>query len=77
MIKHYKGDGDAGIYSFAYQIASAINMVISAIDSTRVPWTYEQLKDKNYPRIAKVSTLLLLMMAGVTLFAALVSPEII
>lgn len=77
MIKHYCGDSDAGIYSFAYQIASAINVLISAINGSRVPWTYEQLKDKVYDRLKKITNALVLMMAGIVLFVALISPEII
>lgn len=77
MIKHYCGESDAGIYSFAYQIASAINVLISAINGSRVPWTYEQLKIRVYEKLKKTTNALTLMMSGVVLFVALVSPEII
>lgn len=77
MIKHFCGDSDAGIYSFAYQIASAINVLISAINGSRVPWTYEQLKARVYNRLKKITNVLVVMMAGITLMICLVSPEII
>ena len=77
MIKHYCGKSDAGIYGFAYQIASAINVLISAINGSRVPWTYEQLKDRIYDRLKKITNILVLMMAGIVLIIALISPEII
>lgn len=77
MIKHYCGESDAGIYSFAYQIASAINVLISAINGSRVPWTFEQLKARVYDRLKKITNALVLMMTGIVLFVALISPEII
>ena len=77
MIKHYCGDSDAGIYSFAYQIASSISVLISAINGSRVPWTYEQLKTKTYNKLKTITNALVLMMGTIVLFVALVSPEII
>lgn len=77
MIKHYSGESEAGIYSFAYQIASAINALIVAINGSRVPWTYEQLKKRVYNKLKKITNTLVLMMAGMVLFVALISPEII
>lgn len=77
MIKHFCGDSDAGIYSFAYQIASAINVLIAAINGSRVPWTYEQLKSRIYDRLKKITNALVVLMAGITLLICLVSPEII
>ena len=77
MIKHYCGESDAGIYSFAYQIASAINVFITAINGSRVPWTYERLKAKAYERLRDVSSALVLLMAGIVFFVSLISPEVI
>ena len=77
MIKNYCGESDAGIYSFAYQIASAINVLISAINGSRVPWTYENLKAKVYDRIRKITNMLVLVMATIVLFISLLSPEVI
>ena len=77
MIRHYCGESDAGIYSFAYQIASAAIVLISAINGSRVPWTYEQLRQRTFDRLKKIVNALVLMMAGVVLLIALVSPEII
>ena len=77
MIRYYCGDSDAGIYSFAYQIASAINVFISAINGSRVPWTYEQLKLRKFDSLKKITNALVVMMAGITLAICLISPEII
>ena len=77
MIKHYCGDSDAGIYSFAYQIASAINVLITAINGSRVPWTYENLKVKIYDGLKKITNTLVVMMAAIVLLVCLLSPEMI
>lgn len=76
MIKYYCGESDAGIYSFPYQLASAINVMITAINGSRVPWMYEQLKNKVYSRIGKITNSLVLVMGGIVTFVALLAPEI-
>lgn len=77
MIKNYCGEGDAGIYSFAYQIASVMNLFLSAINGSRVPWAYEQLKNRVYESLRKLSNGLCILMGTITLMAALLSPDII
>ena len=77
MIDHFCSKSDAGIYSFAYQIATAINLLISAINGSRVPWTYENLKTKTYDGLKKVINLLVLMMSAIVLLVSLLSPEVI
>lgn len=77
MIKDLCGESDAGIYSFAYQIAAAVNALISAVNGARVPWTYERLKDRVFDRLRSVTTSLVLMMSGIVLMISLFSPEVI
>lgn len=77
MIKGYCGYGDAGIYSFGYQIASVMSVIISAINGSRVPWTYENLRDRKYKGIKDVSLYLCLLLGIIVLIAALLSPEIV
>ena len=76
MIKHYCGESDAGIYSFPYQIASALTILNTSINGSRVPWMYEQLKAKIYNRIGKITNMLILLMGGMVVFVALLAPEI-
>lgn len=77
MIKYYCGESDAGIYSFAYQIATIMNTVLAAVNGSRVPWSYEQLRDKKYGNLRKISNALCLMFGVITLMAALLAPDII
>lgn len=77
MIQRCCGDSDAGIYGFGYQIASAINVLISAINGSRVPWTYANLKARVYDRLKAITNALVIMMSVMVLFISLLAPEII
>lgn len=77
MIKNICGDSDAGVYSFAYQIASAMNVLIAAINGSRVPWTYEQLRDRVYTQLRRISTLLCVLMGAIALIVSLLAPEVV
>ena len=77
MIRYYCGKSDAGIYSFAYQIATVMNVLLAAINGSRVPWSYEQLKARIYGPLRKISNGLAVLMGAITLMAAMVAPEII
>ncbi len=77
MIQKFCGDSDAGIYSLGYQIASAINVLISAINGSRVPWTYTNLKVRIYDRLKVITNVLVIMMSIIVFFVSLLAPEII
>lgn len=77
MIKDICGDSEAGIYSFAYQIASAITLLISSINGARSPWTYEKLRNKEFEGLKKITTLLVVFMLGSALLFSLFAPEIV
>lgn len=77
MIKHYNSESEAGIYGFAYQIASVMLAVLGAVNGSRVPWTYEQLRDKVYDKLKSLSNGLCMMFGAMTLMAALLAPDII
>lgn len=53
MIAKYINEGAAGMYSLSYTIASIINIIISAINSSFVPWTYKMMREKKYEIIGK------------------------
>jgi len=77
MIKNICGESDAGIYSFAYQIASAMSILVSAINGARVPWTYEQLRNRVYEQLKKISNLLCVFMGGIVIAVSVLSPDVI
>lgn len=77
MIKEICGEDKAGIYSLAYQVSMMMNIVISAVNGSLVPWTYESLKKKNYKAIRDIGTALCIFMGLMTLAVTMISPEII
>lgn len=77
MIQYFCGESDAGIYSFAYQIAATMSILLSAINGSRVPWSYEQLRDRNYSSLRAISNALCVLIGAITLLASLMAPDMI
>lgn len=77
MIQKYCGNEKAGIYSLAYQVSVAMNVLLSAIDNAKVPWTYERLKKQEYKPIQRVTNMLCGLMIFITIGVILLAPEVI
>ncbi|MGL5058149.1 MAG: oligosaccharide flippase family protein [Fusobacteriaceae bacterium] len=77
MIAKYVGEGAAGIYSLSYTIASIINIIISAINSSFVPWTYKMMKEKRYEVIGRNANKLAALGGLFSIIFILFAPEFI
>lgn len=77
MIQNYCGSDKAGIYNLAYQVSMIMNVFVSAINNSLVPWSYEKLKTKQYKVIKEISEKLCLLVAVMTACVIIVAPEII
>lgn len=77
MIGYYCGDAAAGIYSLAYTISLLLNIFISSINSTFVPWEYRKLKAKNLTEIRNIVSAIIILLGGLTIVFILVAPEMI
>lgn len=77
MISQMIGNSEAGIYSLAYSIGMLLMLFNSAIDSTMSPWIFRKLKEKEYEKIQIISSLLMKIMALLTIFFVLISPELV
>lgn len=77
MIKSISGASDAGIYSFAYTLASIMGVVNQGILNSYNPWMYRQIKDKKYDEIGKVSVQLLALVGAACLSLIIFIPELI
>lgn len=77
MIENMFGKTEVAIYSVAYNIGLIMNIVISAINGSFLPWKYQHCKAKQYDVIGKVSNILLVGIAGVSLIPILLAPELI
>lgn len=77
MINYYWGASKAGIYSLAYQVGLVMSILTSGINSAFTPWTYQQIKEKNYIGIKNVTNILFVFFLVVAAAITLVAPEII
>ena len=77
MIAHYVGNEATAYYSVAYSVASMALILWTAIDSSLLPYTFENLKIGNYKNINRI-TLPLISIFGCGCFGViLLAPEII
>lgn len=77
MIKQMIGPSQAGIYGFAYNIFSIINVTSSSLDNVWGPWFYEKMVARDYGAIRKQSSRYAF---GMLLFSAMVmfgTPELV
>ncbi len=77
MIGRFVGDAEAGKYSIAYMIASMVLMIVTAINSSYVPYTFQNLKERNYQGLRRSSSLLLAGVAVLCVIAMGLAPEVI
>ncbi|MBR3808845.1 MAG: oligosaccharide flippase family protein [Clostridia bacterium] len=76
MIERMFGETEVAIYSVAYSFSLIMNIVTQSINSSYVPWTYRKLKDGNTAPLKKYTTILLLVIATISLIPVLVAPEL-
>lgn len=77
MIARYINLEKAGIYNLAYIVASVIGLIITAINSSFVPYSYKQMEKKNYKEIGQDAEVLSEICALGTLIFILLGPEFI
>ena len=77
MIGRLVGDAEAAKYSIAYMIASMVLMIVTAVNSSYVPYTFQKLRDKDLSSVRRSSSVLL---AGIALLCVIgmgLAPEVI
>lgn len=77
MISRLVDDGKAGIYSFAYSVASIVTVFVSAVQVSFTPYIYRSLKERKAERIKKNATWIMMFVLMICLLVILVGPELI
>lgn len=77
MIAKYDGNTATANYSIAHSVIMIMQMVMSAVNASFLPWSYNCLKHKKYDEIKKMANLLILLMAGCIFLVMMFVPEII
>lgn len=77
MIQKISGVEQVGIYSVAYSIGNAINIISNSINQTITPWLYRKLKDNDYKEIKKNITYIFLIVLLIISVFILIVPEML
>lgn len=76
MLKYYCGEAFTGIYSVGYNLATIINVIMAAFNSTWIPFYYEYEKKNDYIQIKKKSMNYMFNFTIITLGFILCCPEV-
>ena len=76
MIDRMCGEGDAGIYSVAYNFAMLLGLVTSGITSSLVPFIYKKMKTNEERVLQKCSSAVVLLVAVITIGVICVVPDL-
>ncbi len=77
MISYLINDTQAAFYNVAYAVGTVVSIVWSAINTSLLPFTYENCEKKNYKRISDITIPLILIYSAACLMIVLFVPEII
>ena len=77
MIGRLVGDAESARYSIAYMIASMVLMIVNAVNSSYVPYTFQKLRDRQERALRSSSTILLAGTALLCVIGMGLAPEII
>lgn len=77
LISRICGASYTAFYSVSYNVAAVLNLLISSINSSYIPWFYQKMAKKDYGAISRVSTVLTILVGACSLLPALFGPEII
>ncbi len=77
MIGWYESAGKTAIYSVAYSAASAVQIVISAVNASFNPWMYKKLKNKKDGDVKRIFTELMIAFAGITILLMAFAPDVV
>ena len=77
MITNMVGKSETGIYSTLYTVSTLSLIVWSAIESSLLPYMFENLRKKTEDKLSAIINPLLAVFAAVCLLLTLIAPEIV
>lgn len=77
MIDKMVGTSEAAIYGIAYTLAMMMTIITGAINSSFIPYTYQNIKRKHYKEIGSNANFILLLVAMGCAMAMAFGPELI
>ena len=77
MISNMVGVAEAGIYSFAFNINTIVQILVNSLDTVYGPWYYEKAESKNFKEIKEVSSIYIYVIWCVIISVMLIAPEVV
>lgn len=77
MIEKYVSATATANYSTAYSVATMLQLFMSAINASFLPWAYDCLKHKKYNDMKKMGVIITAIMCGLIILMMLFAPELI
>jgi O-antigen/teichoic acid export membrane protein len=77
MINSMVGKGEAAIYSIAYNVATMMTIITTAINNSFTPYMYKSIQKKEFSGIRSNSKYILAMVGLACIFVMALGPEII
>ncbi|WP_020223576.1 lipopolysaccharide biosynthesis protein [Holdemania massiliensis] len=77
MIKRMVGNYEAGIYSIGNSVGWVLTLLVTALDYTMAPWTYQKLKERKTVELGQFVTIPIALMAAFCLILISFAPEIV
>ena len=77
MIQQMIGDASAGVYNFAYNVYTIIQVTANSIDTVWSPWYYEHRQEDDFKGIRDYSILFILLLFAICSMVMLLSPELV
>lgn len=77
MISYLINDTQTAFYNVAYAVGAVVSIVWSAINTSLLPFTYENCEKKNYKHISNITNPLILLYGSTCLMIILFAPELI
>lgn len=75
MIERLDSAGAAGIYSVAYSLAMMVSVINGAVNSTLIPWQFQEMKKGENRKVAAVVNLIMVIVASIHFLLIFVAPE--
>lgn len=77
MINSLCGKFFTALYSVPYNASIVMQIVISGINASFLPWTYQKCKAKEYRKLNELSSFLLIIVMFISLIPSLFAPELV
>lgn len=77
MINAFYGKAFTALYSVPYNASMVMQIVITSINASFIPWTYQKCREQDFRQLRRISSVLLVAVMLITLVPSLFAPELV